>query len=335
MHLVRLAPRILTAISVAFGVAVVTGCAGSGSQGPVSALPTAGHRSWMLPQAKAKTLIYVENAETGDVNVYDYANGEQVGTIDEFIISGCVDAKGNVYLVKFAGDSVLEYAHGGTEPIQTYTPGGELAGCSVDSKGDVAVTGTSPGRVTVYANGDPNRDATYSNTECETQASMGYDNEGNVIGLGEYNTISVCAVLAKAKQETTLTTSGMTIYHLNGTMWDGKYIAVSDALANDENLTGIYQTTLSGTTLTSHGETILNDTCYRGYSAVGNPFILGSKNTPANDREGTVVVGSNAFCFSSDNGGGIEFWHYPKGGNPFKMYTTANEIAVLAVSIGK
>jgi hypothetical protein len=227
----------------------------------------------------------------------------------------------------------LEYAHGGTTPINTYSPGGTLAGCSVNSKGDVATTGTTPGRVTVYAKGDPNRSVSYSNTECETQASMGYDNESNIVGLGEYDSIKVCAVLAGAKQETTLTTSGITIYAQNGTMWDGKYIAVSDAEAEHESLTGIYQTTLSGSTLTSHGETILSDTCYRGYVDVSNPFILGTKNTPVNDRQGKVVVGSNAFCFSSSKGG-IEFWHYPKGGNPFKMYATTDEIAVLVVSIG-
>jgi|HubBroStandDraft_6_1064221.scaffolds.fasta_scaffold150789_2 hypothetical protein len=332
----RFAPATLAAFLGASTVTLIAGCAGGGPQGSTSSLPAAGSRSWMLPQKSGSKsiLVYARDARTGDVNVYDYANGEQVGTINEFIIAGCVDAKGDVYLVKFSGETVLEYAHGGTEPIKTYGPGGELAGCSVDSKGDVAITGTSPGRVTVYAKGDPNRGATYSNTECETQASMGYDNKRNIIGLGEYDSINVCAVLARAKQETTLTTSGITIYSPNGTMWDGKYIAMSDAEAERENLTGIYQATLSGTTLTSHGETILTDTCYRGYAAVSNPFILGTKNTPVNDRQGKVVVGSNAFCFSSSQGGGIEFWHYPKGGNPFKMYVTSDEIAVLAVSIG-
>ena len=53
--------------------------------------------------------------------------------------------------------------HGGTEPIQTYTPGGTLAGCWVDASGDVAITATSPGGVTVYAKGNPNRAVTYSN----------------------------------------------------------------------------------------------------------------------------------------------------------------------------
>ncbi|HEY2476624.1 MAG TPA: hypothetical protein VGI19_17720 [Candidatus Cybelea sp.] len=33
--------------------------------------------------------------------------------------------------------------------------------------------------------------------------------------------------------------------------------------------------------------------------------------------------------------GGVEFWHYRKGGNPFKMYPTTDEIAVLAVNAGE
>lgn len=330
----RAALVLLAASAPAF---LTAGCGASSPGVPAgasaaSALPMAHGRSWMLPQARRATLIYAVDSQTGDVNVYDYANGKQVGTIAEFMDAGCVDAKGNVYLVKFSGESVLEYAHGGTQPIQTYTPGGELAGCSVDAKGDVEITGSQPGNVTIYPKGDPTRGVSYSNSECETQGSLGYDNKGNVLGTGEYNIIVLCGVLHGTKQETTLTASGFTIYHLNGTMWDGKYIAVSDELAHNSNATSIYETSLSGTTLTSNGEVKLEDTCYRGYSAVGNPFILGTKNTPDNEQQGKVVVGVNFFCFMSQDGG-IEFWHYPKGGNPFKIYKTTDEISVLAVSI--
>jgi hypothetical protein len=94
------------------------------------------------------------------------------------------------------------------------------------------------------------------------------------------------------------------------------------------------EATLSGKTLTSAGEAILTDTCYRGYTAVLNPFVVGKENTPVNTAQGNVVVGSNLYCFDSSGGGGIEFWHYPKGGNPFKIYRTVDEITVLAVSIG-
>ncbi|MGA2761203.1 MAG: hypothetical protein ABSF08_12905 [Candidatus Cybelea sp.] len=340
----RLAPTTFTAILAAWAVALIAGCSG-GSQGPAAALPAAGStrmqgasanrgQSWMLARAKTKTLIYAQDEQTGNVNVYDYSSGTQVGTLAGSVADGgCVDAKGDVYIVADSG-TVVEYAHGGTTPLQTYDPGGFLVGCSIDSKGDVAITGSSPGRVIVYSKGDAKKGASYSDTACETMSPMGYDDKGNAIGAGQYNDVSVCALLAGTKQEATLSTSGITINFPNGTMWDGKYIVVGDQEATSgKDETGMIQATLSGKTLTSTGETILTDTCYRGYTDVRNPFVVGKKNTPVNAAQGNVVVGSNLYCFSSSNGG-IEFWHYPKGGDPFKMYGTQDEITVLAVSIG-
>jgi len=324
----------------------VAGCAPSAnSASPLAPLamrsvPTAlqseSRRSWMLPKARAATLVYAVDASTGDVNVYDYANGQQVGTISgDFIVSaaGCVDARGDVFLT--AAGNVMEYAHGGTTPLRTYTPGrGTIVGCSVDAKGDLAISTSTPGGVVIYAKGNPEHSATYSNSECEDQAAMGYDDKGDVIGAGKYDDVEVCAVLARARQETTLSTSGMTINSPNGTMWDGKYVAVSDEEAGSEReVTGIYEATLSGSNLTSRHEVLLTDTCYRGYSSVLNPFILGTTNTPVNNRQGRVVVGVNSLCFESGSGG-LEYWHYPKGGNPYKMYVTTDEISVLVVSIG-
>jgi hypothetical protein len=332
----------------AAAVALLPGC-GGGSQGPTSTLPAAGTaqtlshagagRSWMLPQKKtgSSILIYVTDERTGDVDVYDYANGSQVGTLSGFVAdAGCVDGTGNVYLVDSGAGSLVEYAHGGTTPLRTYSPGGTLVGCSIDAKGDVAITGSSPGRVIVYAKNDTKKGATYSDTDCETLSPMGYDNKGNLIGTGEYASVDVCALLAGTKSEVTLTTSGITINSPNGSMWDGKYIGIGDEEAGSgKGATGINEATLSGKTLTSAGEAILTDTCYRdGYTAVLNPFVLGKKNTPLNTRQGNVVVGSNAYCFDSSSGGGIEFWHYPKGGNPYKMYGIADPIIVLTVSIG-
>ena len=324
----------------------VAGCAPSAnSASPLAPLamrsvPTAvqsqSRRSWMLPEARAATLVYAVDSSTGEVNVYDYANGQQVGTISgDFIVSaaGCVDARGDVFLT--AAGNVMEYSHGGTTPLRTYTPDrGTIVGCSVDAKGDLAISTSTPGGVVVYAKGNPNHSKTYSNSECEDQAAMGYDDKGDVIGAGNYDGVEVCAVLARARQETTLSTSGMTINSPNRTMWDGKYIAVSDGEAGSEKeVTGIYEATLSGSSLSSQHEVLLTDTCYRGLNFVLNPFILGTKNTPANDRQGSVVVGVNGFCFESGSGGGLEYWHYPKGGNPYKIYPTTDEISVLVVSI--
>jgi hypothetical protein len=71
---------------------------------------------------------------------------------------------------------------------------------------------------------------------------------------------------------------------------------------------------LKGTTLTSHGEVTLGSRC--GEEDNVDPFILGRKNTPVNDRQG-IVVGSSPFC--------------PYGG--FGSADTQHTVA--AVSIGK
>jgi hypothetical protein len=343
----RAALSIFTAILGAGTVTLTAGCAAGGSQGPTPTLSAVGatralsgapgrRGSWMLPQAKTgkSPLIYAALDDTSDINVYDYSNGEQVGTLSGFAAAaGCVDAAGDVYVVSANGNA-NEYAHGGTTPIQTYSPGGDLVGCSVDAKGDLAITAASPGVVTVYAKGNPSESKRYSNSECEIMSAMGYDDKGNIIGEGQYNGTYVCAVLRAQRQETTLSTSGITINAPNGAMWDGEYIEVGDQEAGSgKGLTGLYQTTLSGSTLTSHGEVMLTDTCYRGLVDVLNPFVVGKKNTPVNKRQGSVVVGSNRLCPPS-NGVGIEFWHYPQGGNPFKTYGTTQGVNVVAVSIG-
>jgi|HubBroStandDraft_4_1064222.scaffolds.fasta_scaffold00003_254 hypothetical protein len=337
-----------SSILSAGAVALIAGCASGGLQSQPATLPAVGAaqtsgaaanrgKSWMLPQGKggSSILIYAEDEQTGNVNVYDYSSGAQVGTIGGFVANGgCVDAKGDVYFVDSGAGTLVKYAHGGTTPLRTYRPGGTLVGCSIDSKGDVAITGSSPGRVIIYSKRDSKKGASYSDTDCESIAPMGYDNKGNVIGAGEYDQVSVCALLAGTKQETTLSTSGITINFPNGTMWDGKYIVVGDQEATSgKNDTGMYEATISGNTLTSAGEAVLTDTCYRGYTDVLDPFVVGKKNTPVNTQQGNVVVGSNLYCFESDSGG-IEFWHYPKGGNPFKIYKTVDEVTVLAVSIG-
>lgn len=320
--------------SLFVAVALLSGCGGSRVQSSAPALlPWA--RLPMHANGKS-TLVYAADSRTGYVNVYDYSTGAQVGTIaGKFLFSaGCVDAKGDVYIATGSGE-VIEYAHGGTTPLTTYSPGGDLVGCSVDSEGDLAVTASSPGIVTIYEKGNPRRSKTYSNSECEITSAFGYDNKSDVIGLGSYNSVFVCAVLHGAKAETTLATSGITVKAPNGSMWDGKYIEVGDQEAGaDKDQTGMIQATLSGKKLTAKQEVILADSCYRGYVDVLNPFVVGEKNTPVNDKQGNVVVGANLYCFDSGSGGGIEFWHYPKGGNPFKMFSTSDEVTVLAVSIG-
>ncbi|HEY2473675.1 MAG TPA: hypothetical protein VGI19_02630, partial [Candidatus Cybelea sp.] len=86
-------------------------------------------RSYMQPDAgKRSGLIYAGDNATNDVDVYDYASHKQVGTLTGFNepYGMCVDAKGDIYITNFAAGNAVEYAHGGSSPLNTYvTPGGE------------------------------------------------------------------------------------------------------------------------------------------------------------------------------------------------------------------
>jgi hypothetical protein len=332
-------------------VALLGGCAGlQPSTGAPGSLPQSGNAtktmphyvqqpvhtahgsSWMLPQKKNSVLIYAAGSD--DVYVYDYSDGKLVGTLTGIgADGGCVDAKGDIYMAEFSNGEVVEFAHGGKTPINTYSPGGEPIGCSVDSKGDLAVSSFSPGEAIVFAGGNPKEGATYSGA-CTYQWTMGYDRSGNLIGVGETSSggRAYCALLSGATSISSLSFSG-TIDFPGGTMWDGKYIALGDQEAGGSFNTGIYPATLTGSTLSPVGSEItFTDTCDNDYTDIVDPFIVGKKNTPVNKQQGKVVVGTNSWCTGSGSAG-IEFWHYPKGGNPFKTYSKDSG-TVLAVSIG-
>ncbi len=340
----RCTPDTLTALLGACAVTLTAGCAGGASQASAT-LPAMGANrepgsaayrgsSWMLPGKKSATLIYAVANDTANVNVYDYANGQQVGAITGFAAAaGCVDAKGDVYIVSGVGNA-YEYAHGGTQSIKTYSPGGDLTGCSVDARGDLAITASSPGEIIVYAKGNPTDAKTFSNSTCEVQAALGYDDVGNLIGAGKYDSTYICALLKAARQETTLTPSGITINFPNGSMWDGKYLTIGDEEAgSSKGQTGMYENDALRYDALVGGRGHSRRCLYRGYVDVVNPFVVGKKNTPVNRQQGTVVVGSNLYCAEYDVEG-IEFWHYPQGGNPYKKYITGQPVSVLAVSIG-
>ena len=127
-------------------------------------------RSWMLPKAKTQDLLYVSNSstiitvepaarivkpltsETGVVDVYTFgarknagkgSGSKHVGQLTDFSVpSGqCVDGSGDVFIGDWYNQRVLEYAHAGSTPINTFATEGDPIGCSVDPKsGNLAVS---------------------------------------------------------------------------------------------------------------------------------------------------------------------------------------------------
>lgn len=116
-------------------------------------------RSWMAPEAKRDTLLYISDVGTNDVYVYAYPTGIFLGTLTGF--SGpegeCVDKTGDVFIANYAASDILEYAHGGTSPIATLSDPGYLPeSCAIDpTTGNLAVTnylttGAGQGNVAIY-----------------------------------------------------------------------------------------------------------------------------------------------------------------------------------------
>jgi len=283
--------------------------------------------AWMSPLASRKSkLLYISAFNGDDVTVYDYASGKQVGMLTGFTSpkGQCVDAKGDVYIADSGTGLVDEYARGGTEPIKTFATSGDAFGCSVDAANDLAVTdflgkSYTAGSVTIFPKGS-GKGVVYSNpTDCFDIWNAGYDDKGNLVMIAENQAsqaVTLCAILKGSKSLTTLTASNFTIYSPDSTMWDGKYIALGDQQIGGGFQSGVIEATLSGSTLTSQGQVVLSDTCQGNYTHVLQPFILGHKNTPVNDKQGTAVAGGNDFCHAD-----FRLWHYPGGGDPVKSFT--------------
>ena len=150
--------------------------------------------SMAVGASKRGGLLYADDWATNAVYVFDYPSGKQVGVLTglDAPYGMCVDAQGDIYIGNFYGKTLVEYAHGGDMPLKTYSVVGQPMGCSVDAKGDVSVTSFNPGEVMVFAGGDPTKGTTYAGP-CEFQWTMGYDDKGNLVGVGEESTGAIVA----------------------------------------------------------------------------------------------------------------------------------------------
>lgn len=321
------------AISALVATAAFAACAGSmpnqtpegGQNSVILGMP----RSWMSPDAKkAKKLLYVSDGATRSVYVYNYKTRAMVGQLTGFAIpeGQCVDKKGDVWITDANGGApVVEYAHGGTNPIKSLPTRGYAFGCSVSPDGDLAVSNTYSsnqykiGDIEVWrhASGAP---TSFKNTECPTPGPPGYDDNGTLYvesspPFGPH--ANVCE-LRKGGKKLTFISVSQQIGGPGGVQWDGKELTLTDTAYDGTSTTAIYQAWGPPSELEIIGTTALSDPCDGGYTSVDQPFIVGATNTPVSHEEGTVVVGSNGLCKSR-----VDFWSYPAGGNPIATLSPA------------
>jgi hypothetical protein len=304
-------------LRLSLAAAILAGCAVA--QPPtasgVTPQPARPGHAWMAPDAgKKAALLYVSDAAANAVYVYDYANATLEGTLTGFSGPGgqCVDKQGDVFIVNTGNYTTVEYAHGGTTVINTYDDSTDAVGCSIDKKGDLAITNMDPGEVTVFPDGKGSG-TSYSDADCGFMWPAGYDDKGNLYAEGEHDGIAVCELPSGATAMSTVSVSGIFINFPGSVQWDGRYITLTD-----QEYLGLYNTALyrmqespSGG-LTYLAATELLASCNGNYTEVLEPYIVGKRNAPVNDKLGKRLLGGNAQCSYA----GVNVWPYPNGGQP-------------------
>ena len=277
-------------------------------------------RSWVKPEAKQKDLMYISDPLGHAVYIYSYPAAKQVGTIGGLVTPAgmCTDSKQNVWITDQSNYEILEFAHGGTKPIQTLTQFGQyLLGCSVDPKtGALAVTSfcqvhdyvcTSPGSVFVYKNTTKNP-TQYAIPQGQDAGFCGYDPNGNLFidGQGGPSVPFILVELPAGASTAKSISLDRPIYWPGAVQWDGKYLAVGDQLAGNQNASSVHQIKIKGIKGTTVSTTPLH-----GVTDAPDPWIQGS----------TIVVPNY-----TDRTNDARFYKYPVGGDPTLVFGSGSYV---------
>ncbi|MFY9720754.1 MAG: hypothetical protein WAK16_14030 [Candidatus Cybelea sp.] len=249
--------------------------------------------SWMSPDSRKQSLLYVSDQDTDDVDIYSYPNGKLVGTLTGFATpyGQCTDKAGDVFVTQFEASNVLEYAHGGIKPIKTLEISGESPiGCSVDPRnGNLAVAAYESGGMFVFshATGTPKE---YSAPGMNYYFPPAYDSQGNLFVEAEANSSSGTHVfeLPHGRSKFKGLFLNVTINFPGGVQWDGTHVDLDDQLFNSSGGSGIYQVQVTGTLGTMTNEFTLPGSC--GYSDVVQPWVQGAKIVGADTYCGTIGI---------------------------------------------
>ncbi len=295
---------------------LLASCAGTQSgehfilpQAPSMPLIAAAHRggSWMSPRAKREDLVYVSNSANNTVSAYGLSDHRLVGVLTGVSqpFGLCTDAGGNVWVVAWGNNTIVEYAHGGTTRLKTlYAPHDDIYDCSVDpTTGNLAVTNWGAknwfkGNVLIYphASGKP---TPYMADGVWFYYGCAYDQRGNlyVDGWDAYLNAYVALAMLPAGQtkfrDITLHPS-LEPPMLGGMQWDGQRVAIL-------NWEWLYIYKIGRTFATGVAVTFLTDKF-----PIGMFWI-----TTARNGAQTVIAPDSAGDPSA-----VQFWQYPHAGNP-------------------
>lgn len=282
--------------------------------------------SWMSPAGKTTALLYISDAGTNDVYVYQYPALKLTGTLKGFSQpqGECTDSKGNVWIANTVKREMVEFAHGGTKQIKALSDlSGYPLGCAVDAKtGDLAVTNifdlrALAGAVLVYkgASGKPKA---YKNPSQYYYYFDGYDSSGNLYASGrDPSGFYILSVLPSGKSSmSTVTLSGVTLSFPGTVTSVGKSLVLGDQRCGGADASCLYEASISGTS-----GTITGTTPFTGACDVVQVSIVSGK---------TVVGGDYQYCGYTSSS--VDLWAYPAGDAPTKKVTGVHEPIGSAIS---
>jgi hypothetical protein len=289
-------------LAVGFCLAACT-LAGCGGLQQTFATQRAISTRLIAPGVKGQDLVYVGDQLFDEVYVFSYPALEWVGTLTGFSLPAglCSDKDGNVFVTDLLAQRIVEYAHGGSDPIETLQEKGYPQGCSVDPvTGDLAVTDYSssaePGRITIFRGTRriPHiyRDPTISFSNC------GFDDRGNLFADGlKYSNEAGLAELAAGADKLADLRFKEGFDAVGSIQWDGRHVVV---MGNSPRV--ILQLAVSESKVSVVARTKLLSPRYSfSFWIVGKTILL--TYVPPHTRVKYTALG---------------VWAYPGGGKPKK-----------------
>lgn len=217
-------------------------------------LPPNHDKSWMTPDAKRRTLLYVSDTAAHVVNVYTYPYLKYVGQLTGFAypLGECSYKDGNVWIAD-AGGTVYEYQRGYGRPIAILTQGMyEPLGCAINPANEDLAVANGNDDVLVFKAGS-GQYTTYTDFNFAQTTFLGYDNHGNLFvdGLDNSGFFHYAELPRGASAFTDITLSGFpTISSAGSVQWDGAHMVVGDTQSTLYRIQGskvVSTTTLSTT----------------------------------------------------------------------------------------
>jgi hypothetical protein len=186
------------------------------------------------PDKKAGQLLYIADSGTNEVETFAWPKPKTGAALSGSFSEPqgeCADTKGNVYIANTGESNILEYT--GTKLTNTIADSGQYpVGCSVDSKGDLAVsniisTADGPGSITIFAGGK-GTGKNFAVTGLSRVYFLAYDKTTLwVSGESSSSTVAFASVNAKGKSTNKPITGG-SISFPGGVQFDGKNVTLGD-----------------------------------------------------------------------------------------------------------